>query len=101
MKFPLLSERYRASSAPARLFPSSETLSLIKPLRELNDAAKKIAEGDLSVSLSHQTKDEVGMLADSFQQTVSHLQKYIDYINGLACNGRETELSEAIRKELN
>lgn len=60
------------------------TRRLIKPLRELNDAAKKIAEGDLSVSLSHQTKDEVGMLADSFQQTVSHLQKYIDYINGLA-----------------
>ena len=24
------------------------------------------------------------MLADSFQQTVSHLQKYINYINGLA-----------------
>lgn len=60
------------------------TRRLIKPLKELNAAAKKIAEGDLSVSLPHQTRDEVGMLADSFQQTVSHLQKYIDYINGLA-----------------
>ncbi|CAK7074206.1 MAG: hypothetical protein ENTB_03335 [Enterocloster aldenensis] len=60
------------------------TRRLIKPLKELNEAARKIAEGDLSVSLSHQTKDEVGMLADSFQQTVSHLQKYINYINGLA-----------------
>ena len=49
------------------------TRRLIKPLKELNEAARKIAEGDLSVSLSHQTKDEVGMLADSFQQTVSHL----------------------------
>lgn len=60
------------------------TRRLIKPLKELNEAARKIAEGDLSVSLSHQTKDEVGMLADSFQQTVSHLQKYINYINGLS-----------------
>lgn len=60
------------------------TRKLIRPLKELNIAAQKIAAGDLSISLSHQTKDEVGTLADSFQQTVSHLQKYIDYINGLA-----------------
>lgn len=60
------------------------TRRLIRPLKELNTAAQKIAAGDLSISLSHQTKDEVGTLADSFQQTVSHLQKYIDYINGLA-----------------
>lgn len=60
------------------------TRRLIKPLRELNTAAQKIAGGDLSVSLSYQTKDEVGTLADSFQQTVNHLRKYIDYINGLA-----------------
>lgn len=60
------------------------TRRLIRPLKELNDAARKIADGDLTVSLSNQTKDEVGMLADSFQQTVNHLRKYIDYINGLA-----------------
>lgn len=60
------------------------TRKLIRPLRELNTAAQKIAAGDLSISLSSQTKDEVGTLADSFKQTVSHLQKYIDYINGLA-----------------
>lgn len=71
-------------SALAVLLTVIMTRRLIKPLKELNEAAKKIAEGDLSVSLSHQTKDEVGMLADSFQQTVNHLQKYIDYINGLA-----------------
>ncbi len=71
-------------SALAVILTILMTRRLIKPLKELNEAAKKIAEGDLSVSLSHQTKDEVGMLADSFQQTVNHLQKYINYINGLA-----------------
>lgn len=60
------------------------TRRMVRPLRELNLAAKRIAGGDLSISLTHQTKDEVGTLADSFQQTVNHLQKYIDYINGLA-----------------
>lgn len=61
------------------------TRRLIRPLRDLNDAAKKIAGGDLGISLKiPKTKDEVGALADSFQQTVNHLKKYIDYINGLA-----------------
>ena len=60
------------------------TRRIIRPLKELNEAAKKIAAGDLSIAITHQTKDEVGTLADSFQQTVNHLQKYIDYINGLA-----------------
>lgn len=60
------------------------TSRLTKPLRELNEAAKKIAAGDLSINLTQQTKDEVGTLAKSFQQTVEHLQKYINYINGLA-----------------
>ncbi len=60
------------------------TRQIIRPLRELNFAAKKIADGDLSISLTHQSKDEVGMLAESFQQTVNQLQQYMDYINGLA-----------------
>lgn len=60
------------------------TRRLVKPLRELNSAAKKIAAGDLSICLTQPTKDEVGTLAESFQQTVNHLQKYINYINGLA-----------------
>lgn len=60
------------------------TRRLVKPLKELNAAAKKIAAGDLSISLTQPTKDEVGVLAESFQQTVNQLQKYISYINGLA-----------------
>lgn len=71
-------------TAIAILLTVGMTRRLIRPLRELNEAAKKIAAGDLSVHLTHQTKDEVGTLAESFQQTVAHLRKYISYINGLA-----------------
>ena len=60
------------------------TGKVVRPLKELNDAARKIAEGDLSVTITHSTKDEVGDLADSFQKTVNHLQEYITYINTLA-----------------
>lgn len=60
------------------------TRRLIRPLRELNAAAQKIAGGDLEISLLHSSKDEVGMLAESFRQTVKQLQKHIHYINGLA-----------------
>lgn len=60
------------------------TRRLIRPLRELNEAAQKIAAGDMCVTITPQGKDEVGMLAESFQKTVEHLKKYISYINGLA-----------------
>lgn len=60
------------------------TRKLIRPLRELNTAAKKIADGDFSVTITSTTKDEIGTLAESFRQTVSYLQQYINYINGLA-----------------
>lgn len=57
---------------------------LVKPLLELNAAAKKIADGDMSVTITHVSEDEVGTLAESFRQTAAHLQKYISYINELA-----------------
>lgn len=57
---------------------------IIRPLKELTVAAKKIADGDLGITIKAETKDEVGVLAESFQQTVGHLEKYIGYINSLA-----------------
>ena len=68
----------------AVIFTIILTRRIVRPLKQLNEAAQKIADGDFSISLTHQTKDEVGTLAGSFQKTVNHLQKYIDYINGLA-----------------
>ena len=60
------------------------TRRLVRPLQELTRAAEKIAAGDLSVSITHQSNDEVGALAESFRQTVAHLHQYISYINELA-----------------
>lgn len=53
---------------------------ITSPLHELNQAAGKIAEGDLNVTVSCASKDEVGALAVSFRKTVERLHTYIDYI---------------------
>ena len=56
-----------AISALSVLLTVCMTRRLVKPLKELNAAAQKIAAGDLSISLTQPTKDEVGVLAESFQ----------------------------------
>lgn len=60
------------------------TRKMIRPLKELNTVAQKIVKGDLGMTISCTSQDEVGTLAKSFQQTVDHLKQYISYINGLA-----------------
>jgi len=57
---------------------------VVRPLKQLTEAAGKISEGDLSVAIECKTKDEVGVLAESFKRTAKHLKQYIDYINHLA-----------------
>lgn len=66
------------------LLTLSITNRIIRPLKQLTKAAEQIAKGNLSVDISCRTKDEVGILAESFRRTVSHLKHYINYINNLA-----------------
>lgn len=58
--------------------------TLIRPLKELNNAALEIAKGNLEVSLVTKTKDEIGTLTDSLRDTAHELKKRISYINELA-----------------
>lgn len=58
--------------------------SLIKPLKELNNAAKDIAKGNLDITLVPKTKDEIGALTGSLRDTARELKKRIEYINELA-----------------
>lgn len=58
--------------------------SIIRPLKNLTEASKKIAEGNLQITIPSETQDEVGELADSLQQTVDCLRVYMDRISDLA-----------------
>lgn len=60
------------------------TRNIVRPLRELNTAAREIAEGNLDIVLECKTKDEIGTLTESVKSTAEQLKVRIDYINNLA-----------------
>ncbi|MGN0641965.1 MAG: diguanylate cyclase domain-containing protein [Huintestinicola sp.] len=66
------------------LISSAIAKTIIRPLKELNAAAKKIAEGNLTVSLTPKSRDEVGMLTTSLRETADRLKEQMEYINSLA-----------------
>jgi len=47
---------------------------LTKPLTEISNVSKKIAEGNLDVSLKVKSKDELGILAENFNYMVENLK---------------------------
>ncbi len=51
------------------------TTGIIRPLREMVGATRKIADGDLSMELPITSKDEIGQLAESFNHMLVRLQQ--------------------------
>lgn len=51
------------------------------PIKELNETAQKLAEGNLDVELNIRSEDEIGELGHSISQTVDRLKEYIVYID--------------------
>ena len=51
-----------------------------RPLKQLNTAASRIADGALNETIRYRSNDEVGELAENFNKTASQLSKYVDYI---------------------
>ena len=58
--------------------------SVNKPVRELDTAARKIADGDLNQSITYRSKDELGKLAVNFNKTVDRLRDYVKYIDEIS-----------------
>lgn len=57
---------------------------ITKPVSELNEVSKKIAEGNLDAEITYQSKDELGTLAQNFNKTVLRLKDYVAYINEIS-----------------
>ena len=67
------------------------TRSIIRPLTEMENAAKKLAEGDLSQEIRYTSRDELGSFADSLRNTIATLRLYIHEIDaamGAIGNGK-------------
>ncbi|MBU0467617.1 MAG: HAMP domain-containing protein [Candidatus Omnitrophica bacterium] len=73
---------------------------LSKPIRDLVDGTKRIAKGDLSFRLKVDAKDEIGFLADAFNQMGERLQKHIDNEKEFAAAKLMVELEKERIKEL-
>ena len=48
-----------------------------KPIIEMAEAAKKMAQGDLSVEVSVNSKNEIGQLGVAFSETIATIKSYI------------------------
>jgi len=54
--------------------------SLAKPIRKLEEAARQMADGDLSVNISSKGRDEVAQLAQSMRNMQANLLLYVSEI---------------------
>lgn len=59
-------------------------LGITKPIKSLNNAAGRIAAGDLDVTIDCKSNDDIGELADSFRKTTATLHNYVGYIDELS-----------------
>ena len=76
----------------ASLLTLKFTSIIVKPIRHLTEVSKKIAAGDLDVEIECKTKDEIGVLAARYNDTVKMLKKYIDKINKQAYTDAATDV---------
>jgi len=51
------------------------TEEIIRPIVSLEEATKKVAEGDFSIRILSRSRDELAILIDSFNQMVSELER--------------------------
>lgn len=65
------------------IFTTYMTKKIVQPLKELDHAAREIADGNMDVNIECNTNDEVKTLTDSIQQMAQNLKSYVKEINGL------------------
>ncbi len=76
--------------------------SIAKPIQKVTDAAQEIARGKFDVTLSVESKDEVGRLAKAFNLTLVRLtdyQGYIDEISQALSHIAQGDLTVSLQRE--
>lgn len=58
--------------------------TIIRPVKEIDEVAKLIADEKLDTVITYQSKDELGSLAGNFNLTVARLKTYVNYINEIS-----------------
>ena len=60
-----------------------------RPVKELSQVATRIAKGELNQTIRYKSRDELGILADDFNEVTVRLRDYIKYINEISDTLRE------------
>lgn len=60
-----------------------------RPVKELSLAATRIAQGELDQTIHYHSRDELGILADDFNQVTVRLREYVIYIDEISDTLRE------------
>ena len=60
------------------------SVRMTRSLKTLNEAAQKVAAGELDVTVNATSKDDIGVLAQSLGSTVAQLKNYTGYINEMS-----------------
>lgn len=88
---------FLASSSIAYSFLISQ--SIVKPLKEIENATRKIAEGNFGLEVKVKTKDEFGVLANHFNEMS---RKLLEFKEKIEAHQKELEKTvEERTKELN
>lgn len=64
-------------------------LSLLQPIKELEEAAKQMAKGDFGVQITYDADDELGELAGCFRTTATSLKTIIDDLSHIVLELKE------------
>jgi methyl-accepting chemotaxis protein len=67
-----------AALAALALVVSVLTSRLARPLREVTRAAEQVSEGDLSIAVAVDSRDEIGRMASAFRRLVEYLRDTAD-----------------------
>lgn len=54
---------------------------LVKPIQRMSHLTSAVAKGDLTLSVDHQAKDEIGILGANFNTMISGMQRILKQIN--------------------
>lgn len=58
--------------------------SIVRPLRQLRDSAKRIAEGDVETRVAYRSRDEIGDLAEAFRTMTDYLRQVAGWLDELS-----------------
>ncbi|MCU7496543.1 MAG: HAMP domain-containing protein, partial [Ignavibacteria bacterium] len=71
-----------------------------KPVRELSDAADRLALGEVDVHVNAETKDELGMLAASFKRMINNIREQASVADKIAQGDLSSEIKAKSEKDI-